>query len=650
MDVMSVAVAIKEIGAKAVQAALTTLGSAAKNAAGELGKTDKATSDLSGRLKTLAGAVGAAAVLNKLVVETSAAQFAQAQLAAALKSTGNAAGQTVQGLNEHAAALQRVTVFGDDAIIEAQNLLLTFTQIQGDTFPKATEAVLNVAQAMGTDLKSAAIQVGKALNDPILGVTALARSGIQFTEAQKEQIKVLVQSGKQVEAQRIILKELETQFGGSAAAARNTLGGAIASLNNAFGDLFEISQESSAGAIRAINLLTDRLANLQPIISRITATLAREIANFIGWLEMLVEQYHAVIDWSEQTGIALERFIVGALTGNNAALAQAAVAYTNASGAIDKYTEAQRRQLQQEQLSRMNMERFGLGNIAAPPGGFVPLNRRNVATGTGMTGSGISDDEWKRRASEFDKWFEGYQEKQRTVARDALAAQNIGNVSVMDRLLPSMNVGLSAGALASMRAQVRDSVNIIGNIVDTELADRFRGIGEELGQVLGAGISNAFQALTAKGGNIGDAFKALGQTVLSGLGDMLIRVGTTALAAAIKVNAMLATLFTPTGIAAALAVIALGGALKGVASRMVTTGQGAPVTAGGFGYTGMGGGGGITLPGVTYMPTAAGGMGSRVMAANPVNVTIIGPNDPTAQRQMQELIQNANRRGQTRAV
>jgi tape measure domain-containing protein len=171
-----------------------------------------------------------------------------------------------------------------------------------------------------------------------------------------------------------------------------------------------------------------------------------------------------------------------------------------------------------------------------------------------------------------------------------------------------------------------------------------------LEQILSAGVANAFQALTAKGGNIGDAFKALGQTILSGLGDMLIRVGTTALVAAIKVNTMLATLFSPTGIAAALAVIALGGALKGVASRMVTTGQGAPVTAGGFGYTGMGGGGGITLPGVTYLPTAAGGMGSRVMAANPVNVTIIGPNDPTAQRQMQELIQNANRRGQTMAV
>jgi hypothetical protein len=220
-------------------------------------------------------------------------------------------------------------------------------------------------------------------------------------------------------------------------------------------------------------------------------------------------------------------------------------------------------------------------------------------------------------------------------------AQQAVTMAIADPAAPFMSA-----AIAGLDARRDEMVAAY----DRNVLEPAREMGNQLAQILSAGVANAFQALTARGGNIGDAFKALGQTVLSGLGDMLIRVGTTALVAAIKVNTMLATLFSPTGIAAALAVIALGGALKGVASRTVTTGQGAPVTAGGFGYTGMGGGGGITLPGVTYLPTAAGGMGSRVMAANPVNVTIIGPNDPTAQRQMQELIQNANRRGQTRAV
>ena len=116
-----------------------------------------------------------------------------AQLDARLKSTGNAAGFTSKQLQGMAASLQGVTRFGDEAIIEMQSLLLTFTEIGGDTFTDATEAILNVSTAMGQDLQTAAIQVGKALNDPILGVTALARSGIQFTQSQKDTIKSLVE-------------------------------------------------------------------------------------------------------------------------------------------------------------------------------------------------------------------------------------------------------------------------------------------------------------------------------------------------------------------------------------------------------------------------------------------------------------------------
>lgn len=84
--------------------------------------------------------------------------------------------------------MQSVTTYGDETVIEAQALLLTFTKIGKETFPQALESTLNVATAMGTDLKSAALQVGKALNDPVLGMTALSRSGIQFTEDQKKKL------------------------------------------------------------------------------------------------------------------------------------------------------------------------------------------------------------------------------------------------------------------------------------------------------------------------------------------------------------------------------------------------------------------------------------------------------------------------------
>jgi hypothetical protein len=66
-----------------------------------------------------------------------------------------------------------------------------------------------------------AAQLGKALNDPIKGITALARSGVTFTAQEKEKIKVLVESGKMLEAQDTLLKAIETQVGGTAVATAN---------------------------------------------------------------------------------------------------------------------------------------------------------------------------------------------------------------------------------------------------------------------------------------------------------------------------------------------------------------------------------------------------------------------------------------------
>lgn len=220
--------------------------SAAFKSMGEkLSKTsDILQKDVSGLAKGMLGAtvaVGGLAVAFGVsaVKEANAAQRSIAQLDAVLKSTGHAAGLFREDILDQASALQRLTIYGDDTIVSMQNLLLTFTKVQGPVFQEATGLVLDMATAMGTDLNSAAIQVGKALNDPILGVSALSRVGVQFTEQQKEQIATLVESGKVMEAQRIILAELTTQFGGSAAAAAGTFEGRLIQLNNTWSDMKE---------------------------------------------------------------------------------------------------------------------------------------------------------------------------------------------------------------------------------------------------------------------------------------------------------------------------------------------------------------------------------------------------------------------------
>lgn len=193
-------------------------------------------------------AAGAAIALGSMVVAKSLKAWAiqeQAilQVEKRLKSTGAAAWTSSKQLQAMASSLQTMTVFGDEAILQMQSLLLTFKDIQGPIFERSTRAILDMASALAQstggepDLRSAATMVGKALQDPVLGLTAMSRAGIQFSDSQKDVIKNLVETNQKAEAQVIILKELETQFGGAAGAVG--LSGAVKQAQNAFGDLFE---------------------------------------------------------------------------------------------------------------------------------------------------------------------------------------------------------------------------------------------------------------------------------------------------------------------------------------------------------------------------------------------------------------------------
>lgn len=198
---------------------------------------------------------------------------ALAELDAVIASTGGSAGVTRQELEKMANELQKVTKFEDDAILSGQSMLLTFTKIGKDVFPEATIAMLNMAEKFGS-IEQASIQLGKALNDPIAGVAALRRVGIQLTEQQEESIKAFMEVGDIASAQRIILGELETQFGGLAEAAGQTTAGQFAQFKNQLGDMTEII------GVALIPVLLRLMEALIPLIEKFSNA-SPEMQNFI---------------------------------------------------------------------------------------------------------------------------------------------------------------------------------------------------------------------------------------------------------------------------------------------------------------------------------------------------------------------------------
>ena len=201
-----------------------------------------------------------------------------AQVEAGLKSTAGQVGFTSQELQKMASDLQNKTLFGDEVILkDATAQLLTFTNISGQNFARTQQAALDLATRLDGDLKGASIQLGKALNDPVANLSALSRSGIQFSEDQKEVIKSLAETGQLAEAQTIILDELNKQYGGSAEAAAEADGG-FTQLANSFGDLQE---EIGRLLVQYLRPIVDRLKTFVQFLQNTsdgTKTLALGVA------------------------------------------------------------------------------------------------------------------------------------------------------------------------------------------------------------------------------------------------------------------------------------------------------------------------------------------------------------------------------------
>lgn len=212
----------------------------------------------------------------------------QAQTAAVIASTGKAAGITAQQVANLASNLSDasgMSLFGDDQIQESENLLLTFTNVKKESLELATAISVDMAQALGGAPKDAAIQLGKALNDPVAGITALSRVGVSFTKDQAEVIKKLQDTGDMAGAQRIILDELNKEFGGSAQAAAAATGG-WSEFNGRMGEAKEaigtailplLSQLASVLLTNVVPMIEDLAASFGPFIQ---TTIPQLIAGF----------------------------------------------------------------------------------------------------------------------------------------------------------------------------------------------------------------------------------------------------------------------------------------------------------------------------------------------------------------------------------
>jgi hypothetical protein len=217
--------------------------------------------------------------------------IADSKVTAALKATKGAAGITRTELDALVEQMHELSGIEKTTIQETEGLMLTFTKVSKDVFPEAIERAADMSEMFGQDLKQSAIQLGTALNDPIAGVGRLKRIGISFTEEQKKSIQTFMDQNDIMSAQKVILDELNAEFGGISKTVGSTFEGSIRKLTQsqvenkeAFGNIIRIiGKDFVDGMINAQHAINSFLTDADKIAAiGATFDVVKEVLKDVG--------------------------------------------------------------------------------------------------------------------------------------------------------------------------------------------------------------------------------------------------------------------------------------------------------------------------------------------------------------------------------
>ena len=246
-----------------------------------------------------ASVAGAAAVTAKAVRVFSDIESSQLRTQALLRSTGSAAGRTFEQLEEQARGVARTTLASTQDIRQAQAILLTFRSIQEENFDRTIELSQDLAAVLGTQAKDAALQLGKALEDPTTGLTALRRSGVSFSQAQKDVIAQMQRTGDLAGAQGLILDTLAAQVAGAGAGAAGGLAGATDSLSQSWEEFLEALAQSGPARLAASGL-----SQLAGAINQVNGALTETDEQAVSRLNRQIDSLNERLSNSPQRRVA----------------------------------------------------------------------------------------------------------------------------------------------------------------------------------------------------------------------------------------------------------------------------------------------------------------------------------------------------------
>lgn len=436
-------------------------------------------------IRGLLGLAGVGFAFRTILNETIAAENSFRRLEAAVRSSGGAAGFSASQLKLQSEALQRATIFSDESIQSVQAALLRFRNIQGEVFVQATKSILDFAGSEA-EAATAARTLGLAINNPIEGMTLLRRSGVSLNVELREQIRRLQESGNLQAAQKLLLGELAKSYGGTATAARDTLGGALKALKNRFSDIF---LEIQGPGLTASKQLVETFIGFLPSIA---ASLSGAFAAVKAFVEGMVERIFFL-------GQAINRLAHLDIAGMKESLAQVPTAFDLVGNSV------RAAQLAFEQTSNAIKATDSAASSAAAtiPGKMAPIkgatldvaNAMKSLRESGATSLGGLTSQLVQSQLGFNQWAEA-------VVKQILIV--VAQMAVLSAFGPGLGTAFAGGFFGGFRAHGGEVSGGRGYVVGEEGPELF--VPKQSGTVVpnGGGGATVNMSLNVSGMDFSD--------------------------------------------------------------------------------------------------------------------------------------------------
>ena len=669
MDVFALTMRLKEEGAATVKASMDKLGRSFAGATTSATKMDSATISLAGAMRTLAASFGARELAQMsdsytnmnsrlgLVTKSTEQQVrVQAQLFALAQETRTPFEDIVNLYTKTANAATALNLSQEQVLLVTSQTAKAVA-LSGSTAAEAAAAIQQLGQAFGNGAVQAQEYTSLAEQTPRLARAIAESFGITTAELRKA---VLAGRLNSQELAKAILqnKELAKEF----AKLPTTISGAFTQLRNQV-LLFVGELNKGTGAAESFVKFITALKNNLPLVASILVTVT---AAYVAYRTVLFTVAAAEMAVATAAAFASGNLVKGALAVGGAAATVLVFSKTLSSlqEMMTGVTTATSSLAVAEgglppKLAASNKEAKTQVELMQELAALVPITYQQAAILT-------REEERLKKALQakqlpFEKEVE-LTEKLVGV-RESLAS---ATVSLTEKQLRNVERMMSPGIGAvnsiigpSTSFQVSPIVEANARAAYKQITEKFQANivkeNEQLGAFLQQDLQNTLydsliigiETALQKGANIKDAFGALGATLLSGIGSVMINFGKSLIplgALMTKLRESFLALSGPGMIAAGIGFIAIGAALRGAAGRAMQQGGGGSGGGNVGGYSAPAMPSNMTMPTNYYAPTSA-GSANTIEQINPISVTIIGPNDPTAQRQMQELLRNAQRRG-----